>query len=319
MPIHPLTHRVISLILSLFFAALLAACATAESPLAHTVHVTGPDGQNVSGALVTGRIGLRYTVTATTADDGTATLAYDPSHLELHTWTKITVEADGYPAQSVLVKLQPGSAPSEIRLGQTEPTPAAPTPAAAAPQPETPPEPAAEPARPLADIPPAERQDYFSAPPEMTVDPGKTYRATIKTAKGDIVVSLDAANAPQHVNNFIYLSQQGFYDGLTFHRVEPGFVIQGGDPLGSGQGGPGYQVPGEFDLKHIEGALAMARLGDAANPERKSSGSQFYITLAPTPFLDGQYSVFGKVEQGMDVAQSIAVGDVIEQIIVEEQ
>ncbi len=171
--------------------------------------------------------------------------------------------------------------------------------------------------RSLADVSPAERADYYSAKPPITIDTGRTYRATIQTSKGDIVVSLDAQAAPEHVNNFIFLSNEGFYDGLTFHRVEPGFVIQGGDPLGQGSGGPGYTVPGEFELNHIEGALAMARLPDQVNPDRESSGSQFYITLAPTEFLDGQYSVFGQVEEGMEVVRSIAVGDTIERIVVE--
>lgn len=164
---------------------------------------------------------------------------------------------------------------------------------------------------------PAARANFYSAKPALTIDQSRSYRATIKTSKGDIVVSLDAAAAPEHVNNFIFLSQQGFYDGLKFHRVEPGFVIQGGDPLGQGNGGPGYTVPGEFSLTHGEGALAMARLPDAVNPDRESSGSQFYITLTPTPFLDGQYSVFGQVEQGMEVAQAIQVGDTIETIVIE--
>jgi len=169
----------------------------------------------------------------------------------------------------------------------------------------------------VADLPPAERADYYQARPEITIDTGRSYRATIQTNKGDIVISLDAAASPEHVNNFIFLSNEGFYDGLTFHRVEPGFVIQGGDPLGAGNGGPGYTVPGEFSLKHVEGALAMARLPDEVNPERASSGSQFYITLAPTEFLDGQYSVFGQVEDGMEVVRSIQVGDTIERIVIE--
>lgn len=169
----------------------------------------------------------------------------------------------------------------------------------------------------VSELPSAQRADYYQAKPELTIDTGKIYRATIQTSKGDIVVSLDATAAPEHVNNFIFLSNQGFYNGLTFHRVEPGFVIQGGDPLGEGSGGPGYTIPGEFDLKHVEGALAMARLPDQVNPERESSGSQFYITLAPTEFLDGQYSVFGQVEAGMDVVRSIQVGDTIERIVVE--
>ena len=94
-------------------------------------------------------------------------------------------------------------------------------------------------------------------------------------------------------------------------------MVQGGDPQGSGQGGPGYTVPGEFELKHGVGAVAMARLSDQANPDRESSGSQFYITLAPTPFLDGEYSVFGQVEAGMDVVQSIEIGDLIERITID--
>ncbi len=163
---------------------------------------------------------------------------------------------------------------------------------------------------------PADRANFYSGKPEVTINTSKSYEATIETSKGNIVVSLNAEASPEHVNNFIFLSNEGFYDGLTFHRVEPGFVIQGGDPLGQGNGGPGYTVPGEFDLKHIEGALAMARLGDQVNPNRESSGSQFYITLAPTEFLDGQYSVFGNVKEGMDVVQSIQVGDTINRIVV---
>jgi len=163
---------------------------------------------------------------------------------------------------------------------------------------------------------PTDRSNMYSAPPEMQIDPGKSYIATISTVKGDIVVQLDAAAAPQTVNNFVFLAQEGFYDGLTFHRVEPGFVIQGGDPLGSGVGGPGYTVPAEIKLPHLEGAIAMARKGDNVNPDRASSGSQFYITLAPTPFLDEGYTAFGQVSGGMDVVQSIAVGDVIEKVTI---
>jgi cyclophilin family peptidyl-prolyl cis-trans isomerase len=165
---------------------------------------------------------------------------------------------------------------------------------------------------------PADRNDMYSVPPAMQIDAGKAYVATISTAKGDIVVQLDAGAAPQTVNNFVYLARQGFYDGLTFHRVEPGFVIQGGDPTGTGAGGPGYTVTAEIQLPHVEGAIAMARRGDEVNPTRASSGSQFYVTLAPTPFLDGAYTVFGQVSEGMDVVQSIAVGDVIEKIAIAE-
>jgi cyclophilin family peptidyl-prolyl cis-trans isomerase len=166
---------------------------------------------------------------------------------------------------------------------------------------------------------PADRNNMYSAMPEMQIDPGKTYVATISTAKGDIVVQLDASVAPLTVNNFVFLSEQGFYDGLTFHRVEPGFVIQGGDPTGTGGGGPGYTVPAEIQLPHVEGAIAMARRGDQVNPSRASSGSQFYITLAPTPFLDEGYTAFGHVIEGMDVVQSIAIGDVIEKITTAEE
>ena len=173
--------------------------------------------------------------------------------------------------------------------------------------------------RALANVPTANRANYYKAPPQMAVDAKKTYVATITTSKGNIVVALDASAAPQTVNNFVFLANQGFYDGLTFHRVEPGFVIQGGDPLGKGAGGPGYTVPAEIKLAHVEGAIAMARTSDQVNPKRESSGSQFYITLAATPFLDGQYTAFGKVTSGMDVVKKIAVGDVIQKIVISVQ
>jgi len=166
---------------------------------------------------------------------------------------------------------------------------------------------------------PATRTNMYSEPPEMQIDPSKTYIATISTAKGDIVVQLDAGTAPLTVNNFVFLARQGFYDDLTFHRVEPGFVIQGGDPTGTGTGGPGYTVPAEIELPHVDGAIAMARQGDQVNPTRASSGSQFYITLAPTPFLDGAYTAFGQVIEGKDVVQQIAIGDVIEKIMIAEE
>ena len=162
----------------------------------------------------------------------------------------------------------------------------------------------------------------FSAPEDQKLDPtGKAYFATIKTAKGDIRMQLFPDVAPKHVNSFIFLSRQGFYDGLNFHRVEPGFVIQGGDPAGNGTGGPGYSVDAEFNsenpVPHRGGTLAMARSGDP-----NSAGSQFYIVLedgpAPTS-LDGQYTVFGHVLTGMDVVRQVAVGDVIESVTIEEK
>ncbi|MFO1520154.1 MAG: peptidylprolyl isomerase [bacterium] len=156
-------------------------------------------------------------------------------------------------------------------------------------------------------------------PKSLTIDPKKHYEAIISTDKGDIKVTLNAEKAPWSVNNFVYLAKSGYYDGLTFHRVEPGFVIQGGDPQGNGTGGPGYTVKAEIGLPHTKGALAWARTGDTVNPERKSSGSQFYITLEPTPFLDGAYTVFGQTVEGMDVAGKIQKGDHIKKVTITEK
>lgn len=174
----------------------------------------------------------------------------------------------------------------------------------------TPGAPAAEGERPFAALTLEERGRIRTEPPPLTIDPSKKYIASIQTDKGLIEVELDPSAAPQTVNNFVYLAQNGFYDGLTFHRVEPGFVIQGGDPAGNGTGGPGYDIPPEIKLTHEEGAIAMART--SGPPETTpSSGSQFYITLAPQPGLDNQYTVFGKTVNGMDVVNRIAVGDQI--------
>jgi|SRR5581483_7171303 cyclophilin family peptidyl-prolyl cis-trans isomerase len=166
---------------------------------------------------------------------------------------------------------------------------------------------------------PAARNDMYKSAPPMTIDPNKTYRATIETGKGNIVVDLFPKDAPQHVNNFVFLARAGFYNGLTFHRYEPGFVIQGGDPLGNGTGGPGYTIPPEIKRTHPAGALAMARRGGP--PETTpSSGSQFYITLAPTPNLDGAYTSFGQVTpESMAVVMKIRQGDVINRITIEEK
>jgi len=151
------------------------------------------------------------------------------------------------------------------------------------------------------------------SPPEkaMSFEAGKKYEAVIHTSKGDITCELYPDKAPLSVTNFIQLAKAKFYNGLTFHRVVPGFVIQGGDPDGTGSGGPGYTIPAEIGLPHLQGALAWARLGDQVNPKRNSSGSQFYITLEATPNLDGGYTVFGQTVNGMDVVQKIAVGDTI--------
>jgi cyclophilin family peptidyl-prolyl cis-trans isomerase len=175
------------------------------------------------------------------------------------------------------------------------------------------PAPPADGSRPLAKIPPAERADRFSGPAPMSIVTGTKYIATIVTSKGNIVAEL-YTDTPLSDNNFVTLAKDGFYDGLTFHRVEPSFVIQGGDPKGDGSGGPGYTIPAEIKHNHPRGALAWARTGDEVNPKRDSSGSQFYITLVDTPFLDNQYTSFGYVIEGMDVADKIAIGDKIERI-----
>lgn len=148
----------------------------------------------------------------------------------------------------------------------------------------------------------------------LNFEKGKSYEAIIHTSKGQITCQLFPDKAPFSVTNFVQLAKGGFYNGLKFHRVEPNFVIQGGDPEGTGRGGPGYTVPAEIGLQHVQGALAWARTPDQINPQRRSSGSQFYITLEATPFLDGNYTVFGKTIAGMDVVQSIQVGDLIQKI-----
>jgi cyclophilin family peptidyl-prolyl cis-trans isomerase len=143
----------------------------------------------------------------------------------------------------------------------------------------------------------------YSRPPQMVIDPNKRYEAIFHTDKGDFTVDLFAREAPITVNNFVFLAREGFYDGTTFHRVIPGFMAQGGDPTGTGTGGPGYQFNderGALALKHGgAGILSMANAGPNTN------GSQFFITYGPTPHLNGKHGVFGKVTSGMDVVNSI--------------
>jgi cyclophilin family peptidyl-prolyl cis-trans isomerase len=144
------------------------------------------------------------------------------------------------------------------------------------------------------------------APPSGALDTSKTYTATFKTERGDFVVELYADRAPRTVENFVNLARAGFYDGTTFHRVINGFMAQGGDPTGTGTGGPGYQFSDEFhpSLRHdAAGVLSMANAGPGTN------GSQFFITFGPTPHLDDRHSVFGKVTSGMDVVQSLRERD----------
>lgn len=161
---------------------------------------------------------------------------------------------------------------------------------------------------------------YSQAPAELPADQLTGKKATIHTAKGDIEIELFGADAPKTVSNFMFLANDHFYDNLTFHRREEGFVIQGGDPAGNGTGGPGYNVPAEINAhQHVRGAVAMARLGDDVNPTRESSGSQFYICLADSHFLDGNYTVFGQVTKGMEVADQIQVGDNILSVSITNQ
>ncbi len=142
----------------------------------------------------------------------------------------------------------------------------------------------------------------YSSPPAIAIDPKKKYTATFKTDKGDFVVELYADKAPKTVNNFVFLARDGFYDGVTFHRVIRDFMAQGGDPTGTGTGGPGYKFADEFHptLKHSgPGILSMANAGPNTN------GSQFFITHRATPHLDGKHAVFGKVSQGLDILLAI--------------
>jgi cyclophilin family peptidyl-prolyl cis-trans isomerase len=151
----------------------------------------------------------------------------------------------------------------------------------------------------------ATKKQWTNAP-QMKIDPKKQYTATFQTEKGDIVVELFASKVPVTVNNFVFLAQEGFYDGTIFHRVIENFMAQGGDPTGSGSGGPGYRFKDEFHptLKHDKGGiLSMANAGPGTN------GSQFFITHIPTPWLDNKHSVFGQVKSGMDVLFSISPRD----------
>ena len=140
--------------------------------------------------------------------------------------------------------------------------------------------------------------------------------AVIETDRGTIKAELYTQKAPITTKNFIELADSGFYNGLKFHRVEPDFVIQGGDPKGDGTGGSSKNIPLEIspELNHVEGALGMARSQDP-----NSASSQFYITLAPTPFLDGNYAVFGKVVSGMEVARKIQVGDRMSKVYITDK
>jgi len=150
-------------------------------------------------------------------------------------------------------------------------------------------------------------------PPDMQIETDKNYRVTIQTNRGNIKLSLYPQLAPKTVNNFVFLAGEGFYDGVIFHRVINNFMIQGGDPTGTGRGGPGYRFEDEFKgnpLKHEKGSISMANAGPGTN------GSQFFITHSPQPHLDGAHTVFGKVIEGQEVVDQIRQGDTMEKVTV---
>lgn len=155
----------------------------------------------------------------------------------------------------------------------------------------------------------------WSSPPAMQIDPNKNYRATIETNRGTIEIEFYPKNAPKTVNNFVFLAREGFYDGISFHRVISDFMIQGGDPTGTGRGGPGYRFEDEIKgnpLTHDTGVISMANAGPNTN------GSQFFITHLPQPHLNGKHTVFGKVINGQDVVDAIRQGDTMTKVTITE-
>jgi peptidyl-prolyl cis-trans isomerase B (cyclophilin B) len=155
----------------------------------------------------------------------------------------------------------------------------------------------------------------WSTSPAMQIDPKKTYTVTMETIRGPIVLELYPEHAPKTVNNFVFLIKEGYYDGVSFHRVISDFVIQGGDPTGTGRGGPGYQFEDEVKgnpLKHETGVISMANSGPNTN------GSQFFITHSPQPHLNGKHTVFGKVTSSMDVVNAVRQGDKMIKVVVTE-
>ncbi|KXK50997.1 MAG: peptidyl-prolyl isomerase [Chloroflexi bacterium OLB13] len=157
----------------------------------------------------------------------------------------------------------------------------------------------------------------YSTPPAMAIDPKKRYTAEFVTNKGTFQIQLFADRAPITVNNFVFLARDGFYNGVTFHRVIANFMIQGGDPTGTGRGGPGYRFndeAGSLQIRHGAGVLSMANAGPNTN------GSQFFITHSPQPHLDGKHGVFGQVMgDGMTVVNAIRQGDKIESVTIIER
>ncbi|MFQ5635342.1 MAG: peptidylprolyl isomerase [Gammaproteobacteria bacterium] len=156
-------------------------------------------------------------------------------------------------------------------------------------------------------------QQQWDAPPAMEVDESRSYMVSIETNRGEIEIELYPEHAPATVNNFVFLAGQGFYDGISFHRVIADFMIQGGDPTGSGSGGPGYRFDCEVagnPLKHERGVISMANAGPNTN------GSQFFITHVACPHLDGRHTVFGRVTRGLDVVDAIEQGDTMDKVTV---
>jgi peptidyl-prolyl cis-trans isomerase B (cyclophilin B) len=156
----------------------------------------------------------------------------------------------------------------------------------------------------------------YPNPPAMAIDPSKKYTATFTTSRGEIVCELFAKEAPKTVNNFVFLARDKFYDGTVFHRVIADFMVQGGDPTGTGRGGPGYRFEDEFKgnpHKHQVGTLAMANAGPGTN------GSQFFITHIKTDWLDGKHTVFGKVTKGQDVVDASKQGDTLTSVVITEE
>ena len=155
----------------------------------------------------------------------------------------------------------------------------------------------------------------WTTPPAMQIDPAKKYRVTMTTSRGVIDIELYPQYAPKTVNNFVFLARESFYDGIVFHRVISDFMIQGGDPTGTGRGGPGYRFADEFvgnPLIHERGVISMANAGPGTN------GSQFFITHSPQPHLNGKHTVFGKVTAGLDVVDAIRQGDVMTSVVITE-
>ncbi len=153
----------------------------------------------------------------------------------------------------------------------------------------------------------------YDAPPSLEIATDRSYKVSIETGRGTIELELFPQHAPKTVNNFVFLAQDGFYDGITFHRVINNFMVQGGDPTGSGRGGPGYRFEDELKgnpLRHERGVISMANSGPGTN------GSQFFITHGPQPHLDGKHTVFGKVTKGLDVVDAIEQGDAMVKVTV---